>query len=159
MAYLAKLQAQASKLGVAERSGWSGMVQGDIKWGAFCAAEVFCLQSHQENFGIVVVEAPACGKPVLISNTVINLWREIDADLAGFVDTDMVLGTVSNLQRWLALSASAYAAMSDRALKTFKTRFHIERAAQRLLEIVREVKTDASRHHCAIGTGHHCHSE
>ena len=46
------------------RSTWLGMLQGEAKWSAFRAAEVFCLPSHQENFGIVVVEALACGKPV-----------------------------------------------------------------------------------------------
>jgi glycosyltransferase involved in cell wall biosynthesis len=113
------------------------MLQGDMKWGAFYAAEVFCLSSHQENFGIVVAEALACGKPVLISNKV-NIWREIEADKAGFVDADTVDGTVRNFERWLALSTPEYAAMSDRAVVTFKSRFHIDRAAQRLIEIIRE---------------------
>jgi glycosyltransferase involved in cell wall biosynthesis len=54
----------------------------------------------------VVAEALACGKPVLISNKV-NIWREIESDAAGFVDTDTVDGTVRNLQRWLALTPVA----------------------------------------------------
>src|SRR5207237_540512 len=45
---------------------FSGMLSGSLKWGAFEAAEAFVLPSHQENFGIAVVEALACGKPVLI---------------------------------------------------------------------------------------------
>lgn len=133
----ASLQAQATRLGIAERITWTGMLQGELKWGAFYASEVFCLSSHQENFGIVVAEALACGKPVLISNKV-NIWREIEAAKAGFVDTDTVEGTVRNLERWLSMSSSEYAAMSDRAVATFKNRFHIDRAAQRLLEIIRE---------------------
>jgi len=133
----ATLHAQATRLGVAERITWPGMLQGDLKWGAFYASEVFCLPSHQENFGIVVAEALACGKPVFISNKV-NIWREIAADKAGFVDTDTVEGTVRNLERWLSLSAFEYAAMSDRAVATFNNRFHIDRAAQRLLEIIQE---------------------
>ncbi len=135
--WVATLQAQAVKLGIADRISWPGMLQGDMKWGAFYAAEVFCLPSHQENFGIVVAEALACGKPVLISNKV-NIWREIEADAAGLVDSDTVGGTVRNLERWLALTASEYEAMASRAVKTFETRFHIDRAAQRLLEIIRE---------------------
>ena len=34
------------------------------------------MPSHQGNFGIVVAEALACGKPVLISK--VNIWRDID---------------------------------------------------------------------------------
>ena len=130
-----ELKAQADKLGIAHRISWPGMLQGDDKWGAFYAAEVFCLPSHQENFGIVVAKALACGKPVLISNKV-NIWREIESDAAGFVDTDTVDGTVRNLQRWLALDVNGYAAMSERARQCFAARFHMQRAAERLVEII-----------------------
>ena len=135
--WAATLKAQAEKLGIAARITWPGMLQGDAKWGAFYAAEVFCLPSHQENFGIVVAEALACGKPVLISNRV-NIWREIESDAAGFVDGDTVEGTVHNLQRWLALDAGAYAQMTERARQSFAQRFHIKRASERLVDIIRE---------------------
>ena len=133
----ADLQAQADNLGIADRISWPGMLQGDEKWGAFYAAELFCLPSHQENFGIVVAEALACGKPVLISNRV-NIWREIESDDAGFIDEDTVAGTERSLRRWLALDAPAYAQRSERAGQCFARRFHIQRAAERLVEIVRE---------------------
>jgi glycosyltransferase involved in cell wall biosynthesis len=76
-----------------------------------------------------------CGEPVLISNKV-NIWRKIEADKSGFADTDTVAGTVRNLERWLALSASDYAQMSSLARETFRLRFRLERAAMRLREIV-----------------------
>ena len=135
--WVPKLQAQATCLSIAERITWPGMMQGDVKWGAFYAAEVFCLPSHQENFGIVVAEALACGKPVLISNKV-NIWREIEEDEAGFVDSDTLAGTVRNLQRWLGLSPTDYQAMAARATITFNKRFHIKHATQRLFEIIRD---------------------
>jgi glycosyltransferase involved in cell wall biosynthesis len=130
------LKAQAEKLSVSDRITWPGMLQGDPKWSAFYAAEVFCLPSHQENFGIVVAEALACGKPVLISNQV-NIWREIEADAAGFVDEDTAAGTVRNFQRWLRLDTVAREQMAQRARQCFAQRFHIQRAAERLVEIVR----------------------
>ena len=70
---------RAQSLGIAARISWPGMLSGDLKWGAFHACEVFCLPSHQENFGIAVVEAMACSRPVLISDKV-NIWREIAED-------------------------------------------------------------------------------
>lgn len=133
------LKEKAEKLGIAQHITWPGMLQGDSKWGAFYAAEVFCLPSHQENFGIVVAEALACGKPVLISNKV-NIWREIESDLAGFVDDDTVSGTVRNLERWLSMDNDAYSQMSECAKESFSRRFHIKRAAQRLMEIIQEHK-------------------
>lgn len=133
--WAAALKVQAERLGIAHRVTWPGMLQGDAKWGAFYAAEVFCLPSHQENFGIVVAEALACGKPVLISNKV-NIWREIEEHKAGFVDEDTVAGTVRNLQRWLAMGAEHYEQMATQACQCFKHRFHIRRAAERLVEIL-----------------------
>lgn len=127
----------ATKLGIAHRITWTGMLQGDAKWGAYYAAEVFCLPSHQENFGIVVAEALACGKPVLISDKV-NIWREIEADDAGFVGQDNIESTLRNLQRWLDLKPAAYIHMAERAKECFAQRFHINRAAKRLVEIIKE---------------------
>ncbi len=135
--WVPKLQAQAKALGIADRITWPGMLQGDLKWGAFYAAEVFVLPSHQENFGIVVAEALACGKPVLISNKV-NIWREIVADGAGLMAEDTQVGTDELLQRWLAMSAEDFAVMQAKTIPCFQKRFHVQRAAERLLEIIRE---------------------
>jgi glycosyltransferase involved in cell wall biosynthesis len=137
--WVATLQAQAESLGIANRITWPGMLQGDMKWGAFYAAEVFCLPSHQENFGIVVAEALACGKPVLISNKV-NIWREIESDGAGLVAADTLAGTIDILQCWLSMSKEAFATMKAKSIPCFKNRFHVQRAAERLLEIIQESK-------------------
>ena len=135
--WVPKLQAQAKALGIADRIIWPGMLQGDLKWGAFYAAEVFVLPSHQENFGIVVAEALACGKPVLISHKV-NIWREIIADGAGLMAEDTQAGTDELLQRWLAMSVEDFAVMQAKTIPCFQKRFHVQRAAERLFEIIRE---------------------
>ncbi len=137
--WVPKLQAQAEALGIADRITWPGMLQGDVKWGAFYAAEVFCLPSHQENFGIVVAEALACGKPVLISNKV-NIWREIEAEGAGLVADDTQVGTDELLNRWLNLSAEDFSAMKAKTIPCFQNYFHVQKAAERLLEIIQESK-------------------
>jgi glycosyltransferase involved in cell wall biosynthesis len=98
---------------------------------------VFCLPSHQENFGIAVVEALACGKPVLISDKV-NIWREIEQDGAGLVAPDTLAGTVDTLQRWLALTPAEAAAMRLAARRSFRERFQVEQVAQTLVRIVSE---------------------
>lgn len=137
--WVPKLQAQAEKLGIAHRITWPGMLQGEMKWGAFYAAEVFVLPSHQENFGIVVAEALACGKPVLISNKV-NIWREIEAEGAGLVEDDTQAGADALLHRWLSMSSEAFSTMKSKTIPCFQNRFHVQCAAERLLEIIRESK-------------------
>ena len=131
-----ELKAMARERGIEGRILWPGMLQGDLKWGAYYAAEAFCLPSHQENFGIVVAEALACGKPVLISNKV-NIWREIEEEKAGFIAPDTKEGARQILTQWLALSPEECKAMSRRARACFENRFHIQKAAERLLEIIK----------------------
>lgn len=51
---------------------------------AYVDAEVFVLPSYTENFGMTVIEAMACGCPVVISDHV-NIWREVQEAGAGRV--------------------------------------------------------------------------
>lgn len=62
-------------------AGWLG---GMDKVAALRGAAVLGLASHQENFGLVVAEALACGTPVIVS-THVNLAHEIHAADAGWV--------------------------------------------------------------------------
>lgn len=131
----AGLEVLAAELGIADRVTWTGMLDGDAKWGAYEAAEVFALTSHSENFGIVVPEALARGLPVLITDKV-NTWREIDSAGAGFVEQDNVAGAIALLRRWVGLSDAERALMRTRARSCFALQFDAGAAAAGLLEVV-----------------------
>ena len=130
-----ELRALADSLGIAGRIVWPGMVAGDLKWGMLRMAEVFILPSHQENFGIAVAEALACGTPVLISNKV-NIWREIEQDRAGIVDEDDEPGTTRLLQNWLGLPAQEKEAMQKNTQRCFQSRFEVQRAGEALIRVL-----------------------
>jgi len=132
---VSQLQTLAHELNVAPRVTWTGLLQHDLKWGAFAASDAFVLPSHQENFGIAVTEALASGTPVLISDK-INIWREVDADQAGFVAADTVDGTTANLRRWLSLDRARIERMREQAQLSFATRFTIDAHARRLLDVL-----------------------
>ena len=112
-AYGEEMLRLTQELSLGDRVTWTGMLSGDLKWGAFYAAETFVLPSHQENFGVSVVEALACGRPVLISNKV-NIWREVSEDGAGLVDEDDLPGTVRLLERWAAIPETERGQMARR---------------------------------------------
>lgn len=135
--YAAQMRALAKELGIEDRTTWTGMLTGDLKWGAFRTSDVFALPSHQENFGIAVAEALGSRLPVLISDKV-NIWREVKADGAGIVTTDTVDGATEALAAWLRMSPQQVEAMRNQALATFTKRFHVEAMSKDLLRVLRE---------------------
>lgn len=131
----AALQQQAAALGIADRITWPGMLSGELKWGAFRCAKLFCLPSHQENFGIVVAEALACGLPVAIAEPV-NISAEVAAAGAGLVHADTVAGTTAALYQWLALPAGEKQQMGVRGQQLFRKRFDFAAVARHLLPVL-----------------------
>ena len=131
----AELERLATDLGVAGRIHWPGMLSGDAKWGAFRSAAFFALPSHQENFGIVVAEAMALSKPVLITNKV-NIWREIEADGAGVVVNDDVDAIASGLHRLCSLSPAQRDAIGRKGRACFLSRYDVAENAMQLLTLL-----------------------
>jgi glycosyltransferase involved in cell wall biosynthesis len=134
------LRRQVERLNLTSRVIFTGMLQGAMKQGALASADAFVLPSHQENFGISVVEALAAGVPVLISDRV-NIWREIDADQAGYVESDDLAGTSRLLQRWIDTPPAERETMRQNARNCFEQRFEIDRAVDSLLQILSEPRT------------------
>ncbi len=133
-----ELNCRAEQLGLAPRMTWTGMLGGEMKWGALRAAEIFVLPSHQENFGIAIAEALAAGVPALISNKV-NIWREIEVDRAGMVSEDTLEGTCGLLLAYSEMPAEKKQAMRQAALRCFEQRFEIKKAAEALQCVLQKV--------------------
>jgi len=123
-----ELREKSSSLGIANRVVWTGMLRGDAKWGALYGAEAFVLPSHQENFGIAVADALACGTIPLISDKV-NIAPDVVQDGAGLMDTDTVEGTISLFARFLALSIDQRREMEEKTLDCFRTRYRLDNSA------------------------------
>jgi glycosyltransferase involved in cell wall biosynthesis len=126
-----QLEGQAKRLGIENRVHWTGMLEGDLKWGALRGAEGFVLPSHQENFGVAVVEALACGVPVMISDKV-NIWPDIAQDEAGIVNADTAEGTYRSMAALLAMSPEQRGRMVSNGLACFRARYEMKRTAQAL---------------------------
>ncbi|MCC9599940.1 glycosyltransferase [Stieleria sp. JC731] len=114
---------------------FTGMLKGDAKWGAFYGCQAFVLPSHQENFGIAVAEALACGAPVLISDQV-NICVEIKNARAGMVSADTFDGTCQTLERWLGLLPTVREKYSDAATACYEQHFAVDRAAAKFYEAI-----------------------
>jgi glycosyltransferase involved in cell wall biosynthesis len=133
--YGKKMQKLAAGICPAHSVAWPGMLTGEAKWGASYNCEAFVLPSHQENFGIAVVEALACGRPVLISDRV-NIWREIKECGAALVRANSVEATNLLLQDWITLSRDDRSGMAARAKPCFQVCFSIDGATRKLLAAI-----------------------
>jgi glycosyltransferase involved in cell wall biosynthesis len=128
------LEQAAVAAGIDGRIHWPGMLKGDAKWGAFYASEAFCLPSHQENFGIAVAEALACGKPVLLSDKV-NIAAEIAREGAGLMEMDTADGTIRLLGRWIELPHAEREQMAVRAREWFHQRYDMRENAKTIARL------------------------
>jgi glycosyltransferase involved in cell wall biosynthesis len=86
---------------VEKRVIFTGMLYGPDRVAALADADLFCLPSYQENFGIAVVEALAAGTPVVISDQV-NLFNDVLAARVGGVVPCKVEPLTEELNRWLS---------------------------------------------------------
>lgn len=121
------------------RIHFSGMLMGDSKWGAFYGCEAYLLPSHQENFGIAIVEAMACRKPVLITKN-INIWREIEAGNGGWIleelNTDSLKKQLINIA---CLTETALEIKGKNAFDTYEKIFDVESRAHVFLDTLKKL--------------------
>jgi glycosyltransferase involved in cell wall biosynthesis len=132
----ARLERIAYRKAVTGRIHWTDMLTGDLKFGAYFCSEFFVLPSHQENFGIAVVEALALGVPVVISKKV-NIWREVLSEGAGLAVTDDVAGVKEGLRRLCNLPQHQLRRMKVNARNCFLKRFNLELNANELISLMR----------------------
>jgi len=74
--YVESLRQLVAKHALADRIHFLGMVRGADKLSLFQLADVFVLPTHQENFGVVLVEALASGTPVVTTRGT-DIWQEL----------------------------------------------------------------------------------
>lgn len=86
--------------GAEDRILYTGMLAGREKLAALVDADLLSLPSYHENFGLAVIEALACGTPVVISDQV-NLHPDVQSARVGGVVPMDVDALARELDRWL----------------------------------------------------------
>ncbi|WP_366182407.1 glycosyltransferase [Flavobacterium ovatum] len=118
---------------------FTGMLNGEAKWGAFYGCDTYLLPSHQENFGISIVEAMACRKSVLISKN-INIWREIEAGNGGWVLDNLTVKAIeAQLVKIAKLDILELELKDAQAYDTFEQKFSIEVCAAVFTKVIKEL--------------------
>lgn len=102
------------------RIDWPGAMWGDARWPYFQGADLFCLPTHSENFGLAVLEALQVGTPAL--TTTGTPWAATLTDGRGFIATPDVGGIRAQLEDFLSQprrTPAQRAAISDWAWANF----------------------------------------
>jgi glycosyltransferase involved in cell wall biosynthesis len=123
--------------GLADRVAWLGHVPDEDLAGLMSEAEVFCLPSLMDSFGLTALEALACGAPVLVSDR--GALPEVVGDAAVITDptVDGIAGGLDDLLADNGRAARLRAAGPERARA-----LSWDRTAQGWLEVL---KTAASQ--------------
>jgi len=76
--YVESLKKLAASLGIERNVHFLGQVVGQEKISLYQNADLFVLPTSQENFGLVLIEALACGTP-LITTKGVDIWQDVQA--------------------------------------------------------------------------------
>jgi len=82
--YEKKVRQWVNDYGLIDAVTFTGLLTGKDKLMAFYGSDLFVLPSYSENFGVAVVEAMACGIPIVVSDKV-GISREIIQYNAGTI--------------------------------------------------------------------------
>jgi glycosyltransferase involved in cell wall biosynthesis len=90
----------ADHAGSLPRTDWIGAVWGPGRWPYFQGADLFCLPSHSENFGLAVLEACQVGTPAL--TTIETPWAAELASGRGYISLPSVESLRTQLTEFFA---------------------------------------------------------
>jgi glycosyltransferase involved in cell wall biosynthesis len=115
------IERRIQELGIGSSVTFTGMLQGDLKWSALAACELFVLPSYSEGLSVSVLEALGMQKPVLVTDAC-NI-SEVRERGCGWVTTPDVAPIAAALNEFLGTSCVRAAEMGRRGGLLVKERF------------------------------------
>jgi glycosyltransferase involved in cell wall biosynthesis len=134
-AFLPGLQAQAQRLGIADRVRFPGYIPTAEMPAVLSAAELLVYPSFYEGFGLPVLEAMACGCPVVCSGT--SSLPEVGGDAVIYADPGDPDDIARGMARVLA-DRALRARMREAGLRRARL-FPLRRMVDETLAVYREV--------------------
>ena len=137
--YVRNIKRTTQERGLEDAVLFTGMLDGDLKWGAFAVADIFVLPSRQENFAIVVAEAMHMGLPIILTDKV-NSWPYVKMAEAGFVlGEDHIVRDLEKSIDWLLNHSEEAKAMGERGRNLACRELVWEKSANLMVDCYREV--------------------
>ncbi|MFC2015772.1 glycosyltransferase [Chloroflexota bacterium] len=137
-AELARLQDLRSQLGIEDLVAFQGAKGQDTLVYYYSAAEMVIMPSHYESFGMVALEAMACGTPVVASR-VGGLAHNVQDGQTGFLVPERDAGALAAKIRLLLLDESLRLRLGKQASR-WAQRFGWPVIASQILDLYEEVQ-------------------
>lgn len=135
--YLSSLKDEVRKLQIENQVEFTGFLTGAEKYNAIKGLDALVVPSDFENFGIIVVEAMACGVPVVASKG--TPWRILEEERCGVWTDNAPEAIADALGRLSALSADERRAMGRRAVALADRLYSVDAVGRQLAELYRSV--------------------
>jgi len=122
---------------LANKTIFTGMLTGEDKLQAFVDAELLVLPSYSEGFPIVLIEAMACGVPVVMSNKA-GISREVELNKAGVIvetNPESLYKGIKNLLDHEELRKK----VAENGKRFVKNNYDIEKITDKLIEVYEQI--------------------
>lgn len=116
---------------------FTGLIDGELKWSVYRHAEIFVLPSYSENFGNTVVEAMACGTPVVVTNKV-GISRELQQNDSGII-VDTTVDSLCNGIHLLLTNKKLREKIINNSQAMIKQFFDIDCVASQMLDGYKQI--------------------
>lgn len=135
--YVDTLKRLVSDLGLEEMVVFTGAIYGEDKWNLYREADIFVLPTLNENFGIVVAEALACGTPVITTKGA--PWRDlVNWDCGWWIDRD-IDHLVEAIKRFMLLNEEELERMGRNGRKLVEEKYSSKRMAAEMLDLYKRL--------------------
>lgn len=129
--------------GMSEQVIFTGPLYDLDKLTALADADAFVLPSYTENFGVALVEAMACGLPVIVSDQV-DISGEIREAEAGLIVKCEVSDLVAGMERLMACADNS-ARYGANGLRLVRENFSLDGMGDRLEDMYRQIVLGAPK--------------
>lgn len=143
MGYKKDIENIVKKYRIEDRVLFTGYIDGDLKYSAYKASELFVLPSYTENFGIATVEAMALELPVVISKET-GISEEVKKNNAGLVinaDSESLYQGMKALLDNPTLRKN----IATNGRKLVEEYYDIDKVAERMISVYEEAINEAYR--------------
>ncbi len=141
--YSANIKSLLADKGLLQKTFFTGILSGEKRLAAYRDAELFVLPSYSENFGMSVVEAMACGTPVVISEHV-GISPDIQSQQAGLI-VKANPESISEAFDFLLKNAEMKRTIALNGIRMAKDYYNIQAVANSFIKQYKDVINERSK--------------